>query len=283
MIWLLLVSILWGFSFGLIKTYFAGFPSDALAALRLLLALPLFLPFLNLKKLRSWPIAANLLITGAVQYGLMYLCLFASFQYLKAYEVALMTVFTPLYILGLRCWHLKKAPSWQFWASTVLAIGGAALLFSRNQFPGQWQGVLLMQISNFAFAFGQLQWRSFKVSNPKIRSHEVYGLLYLGGVILTLPITLTRTPWQTMASLESTQWAVLLYLGVMASGLGFFLWNIGATRVRPPALAVMNNLKIPIATAISILLFKENAHWPTFFPAIALLLIGLEISRKSNH
>jgi len=47
----------------------------------------------------------------------------------------------------------------------------------------------------------------------------------------------------------------LLYLGAIASGLAFFLRNLGATRVATGALAVLNNLKVPLTVACSLLFF----------------------------
>ena len=49
MVLLLLVSLLWAFSFGLIKTFLGGVDSAFVAAVRLLLALAVFLPFLRLR------------------------------------------------------------------------------------------------------------------------------------------------------------------------------------------------------------------------------------------
>jgi len=54
---------------------------------------------------------------------------------------------------------------------------------------------------------------------------------------------------------------VLLYLGLLASGVGFFLWNVGATRVEAGILAVFNNVKIPLAVLVSLLFFREHADW----------------------
>ena len=42
-------------------------------------------------------------------------------------------------------------------------------------------------------------------------------------------------------NLDLTQGAVLLWLGIGASGLGYFLWNKGACEVDSGTLAIMNN------------------------------------------
>jgi drug/metabolite transporter (DMT)-like permease len=43
--------------------------------------------------------------------------------------------------------------------------------------------------------------------------------------------------------------------------VGFFLWNVGATRVEAGTLAVFNNVKVPLAVLVSLLLFREHADW----------------------
>jgi drug/metabolite transporter (DMT)-like permease len=62
---------------------------------------------------------------------------------------------------------------------------------------------------------------------------------------------------------------VIFYLGVIASGLGFFWWNLGATRVNTGTLAVMNNAKIPVGIVVSLLFFNESTN------GLKLLLSGL--------
>ncbi|MEI7567206.1 MAG: EamA family transporter, partial [Opitutaceae bacterium] len=68
---LLIVSLLWAFSFGLTKGLTAGLDGNLVAAIRLGLALLIFLPFL---RLRALPLRTGLQLTGigAIQFGLMY-------------------------------------------------------------------------------------------------------------------------------------------------------------------------------------------------------------------
>ena len=79
---LLLVSIIWAFSFGLIKRL-TGFDGAFISAARLGLALLVFLPFLRLRGLATRT-AFALAGIGAVQFGLMYLAYNESFRYLKS-------------------------------------------------------------------------------------------------------------------------------------------------------------------------------------------------------
>jgi drug/metabolite transporter (DMT)-like permease len=68
---------------------------------------------------------------------------------------------------------------------------------------------------------------------------------------------------------------VLLYLGAVPSALGFFFWNWGARKAQPGVLAVANNIKIPLAVAISLVVFREPVSWIRFVPGTAMLVFCL--------
>ena len=55
------------------------------------------------------------------------------------------------------------------------------------------------------------------------------------------------------------QWGILLWLGVGASGLGYFLWNKGATLVTSGVLAIMNNALIPAGLLVNLLIWNHDA------------------------
>jgi drug/metabolite transporter (DMT)-like permease len=272
---LLLVSLLWAFSFGLIKVSFADLPPSVLAFTRLAIALPLFLPFC-ITGWRSISLTAGDLLRlasiGALQYGVMYLCLFAAFAELSGYEVAVLTVTTPLYVVAAHGLLQRRWPPGWFWWTALLAIAGALLIFRPSALPAKLNGIALVQLSNICFAIGQVAYRNWRIRHPHTRDVMVFGWLYLGAVVVTGAVAATAHPLQAWQQLNANQWLALLYLGAVASGLGFFLWNAGAVKVRPATLAVFNNLKIPIAVLVSIMVFGEAAHLPTLLPGIAILV-----------
>src|SRR5688572_21815287 len=94
---LFIVSLIWAFSFGLTKGQLAGLDSAFISAARLLLALLVFLPFLRFRGVNTRT-ALMLTAIGAIQFGVMYLAYNESFRYLQAYEVALFTITTPIFV-----------------------------------------------------------------------------------------------------------------------------------------------------------------------------------------
>lgn len=270
MLQLVAVSLLWAFSFGLIKGRLAGLESGLISAARLGLALLVFLPFVRLNGLRLRTGLAFVTL-GAVQFGVMYLAYNESFRHLQSYEVALLTLTTPV-LVTLLADALERRLRWRALVAAVFAVAGAAFATDHSRgLSGNLLGIGLVQVSNLAFAAGQVWYRRIRVAQPGLRDRDVFGLLYAGAFLLTLPVALVRARGAPI-DVTAVQGWTLLYLGVLASGLGFFLWNVGATRTSPGRLAVMNNAKVPLAVAASLLVFGEKADLSDLSYALALML-----------
>ena len=297
MLYLFLVSLLWAFSFGLIKGELTGLSPASVAFVRLFIAFAVFTPFLRVRNLRPSD-AAKLLLTGAVQYGLMYIAYIQAFQHLQAYEVALFTVFTPIYVTIINDLFVRRLCPVSLTAVILAVAGGIIIKYQELGSSELLHGFLLMQAANLCFAFGQIFYRRTMAVLPRTRpekemppEHEattrgsgkpadlqVFGLLYLGAA-LTAALATLGSDWSAF-ELTLKQGVTLLYLGGIASGLGFFLWNIGARRVSAGSLAVFNNLKIPLGILVSVLLFGETTHWIRLTTGGALMAAALFINAR---
>lgn len=256
MIYLIFVSFVWAFSFGIIKGQLTGLDSGFVSFTRLAISLIVFLPFFRPRNLniKRW---LNLIIIGAVQYGIMYAAYIKAFQYLYAYQVALFTVFTPIYISIINDILTKNFNS-RFHITAALAVLGAGVAIYSDIGDNNFLfGFMLLQISNIAFAAGQIYYKRYMEHNSPLKESEIFALLYLGGVLLTGITSLFTTDYAAL-SLSQSNILALLYLGVIASGLCFFLWNKGALKVNIGTLAVFNNAKVPLGAAASFLFFGES-------------------------
>ena len=277
MFYLITVSLLWAFSFGLIKGRLAGLDSAFISAARLGLALLVFLPFLRLKGV-SLRTAAALAGIGAVQFGLMYLAYNESFRYLPAYEVALFTITTPILVTLLadafdRTFRLRA-----LLAALLAVVGTAVLLFKTEALDGTLKGFALVQLSNLAFALGQVGYKRLRGKQPALRDRDIFALLYAGALAVALVALLMKG--DLSVTLNFSHLVTLLYLGILASGLGFFLWNKGATQVNAGTLAVMNNAKVPLAVACSLIFFGETADLPRLLFSLAVLATAVWLAEK---
>lgn len=253
---LFIVSLVWAFSFGLIKGNLSGVDSTFVAFARLFIALLVFLPFMRLKKL-DIKTALKLGMTGLVQFGLMYIFYLEAFNTLQAYEVALFTIFTPVFVTLIDDAFNRRVNILHLVVAFITIAGTWIIKGEALQSREILAGFLLVQASNLCYAFGQIYYRRVMARHPDLKDHQVFGVLYLGGFLVTAGATLATVPLSTL-TLTTQQGLTLFYLGAIASGLSFFLWNSGARRVNAGTLAVFNDLKIPLAVGVSLLFFGEQ-------------------------
>jgi len=248
--YLAIVSLIWAFSFGLIGNALAGVDSIFVATVRLGIAGLLFLPFLRWSRVPAgshW----KLIGCGAAQFGIMYVCYIKAFQFLPSHLVALFSILTPLYVVLIHDLRQRQFHRKYLYAA-LLSIAGATIIKAKSgSVDSIWFGFGLMQIAGLAFGFGQVYYRDWKRSHPQTPDHQVFALLYIGGFSVAAVAAAFFTDWQ--------QIQVLAYLGIVASGLGFFLWNKGAALSRPGTLAAFNNAVVPLAMACSLFIFGEIA------------------------
>jgi len=277
---LTVVSLIWAFSFGLIKNTLAGVDSNFVAAARLALALLVFIPFLRMRNVPRGT-AIRLAVVGAFQFGFMYIAYQFAFQFLQAYEVALFTIFTPLYVTLVND-VFKRRVNWLHLGTTTLAIIGTAIVKGAGIQTLLLSGFLLVQASNICFAFGQVYYKRVMASHPQVKDASVMALPYLGGVVVTGLAAGFTTDWAALV-LTPLQGLTLVYLGVIASGFCFFLWNASARRVNTGALAIFNDLKIPLAVAVSLIFFGEQTNLPNLLIGGAIILAALWLNERAGR
>jgi len=135
-----------------------------------------------------------LALDGFLQFGIMYIAYTASFNYLKAYEVALFTIFTPIYVTLIDdAFNREFNPN--FLMSALMAVAGTYIIeVGQAVNSGIWWGFLLVQISNLGFAFGQVFYRRLMADEAGLKDRDVFGALYLGAFVGTGIVTLIFTP-----------------------------------------------------------------------------------------
>jgi drug/metabolite transporter (DMT)-like permease len=268
---LLAASLAFAFSFGLIKDHLAGHDPVLVAAVRLALAALAFLPW-TLRHAPPRRLAARAALTGALQFGLMYVLYIAAFRRLPAYGVAFWTIFTPAYVLLLdgRLGRTRRGG-----LAVLLAIAGAATVVWRAADLGDPLGIALVQGSNLCFAAGQVWYRRLAPRGTTLAAEAgMLGWMYLGAAALAAAGVLVPGARGATTFVPGTWW-VLIYLGLVPTAAGFALWNLGAARTNGRTLAVANNLKIPLAVLVSWLVFAEDAAHGRVLAGLALIIVGL--------
>lgn len=278
------VTALWAFSFSLIGVYLAGQVDSYFAVLlRVALAALVFLPFLR-PRLLSARQRLMLMAIGAVQLGVMYIFFYQSFLLLSVPEVLLFTIFTPIYIALLD--DVMFGRFTPFYLLTAgLAVAGAAVIRYDGIDGSFLIGFLVVQGANLCFALGQVAYRRLDAELPaSLPWHNVFGWFFLGALAVALPAFLLVGNPAALPS-SGVQWGVLAWLGLAASGGGYFLWNRGATKVDAGTLAIMNNALVPAGLCVNLLIWNRDADLPRLVLGALIMAFALWLNHwwREHH
>ncbi|MBL4829646.1 MAG: DMT family transporter [Aliivibrio sp.] len=268
------VTLLWAFSFSLIGVYLAGQVDAWFSVLmRVALAAVIFLPFLKLKNI-STSLALKLMAIGGIQLGLMYCFYYQSFLLLSVPEVLMFTIFTPIYITIIYDLLKGRFTPW-YLVTAIIAVAGAAVMKYANINENFLTGFFVVQGANLCFAIGQVSYKFIMEKEPQqLPQHTVFGLFYIGALIVA---SVAFMLFGNIEKLPTTnlQWGILTYLGLIASGLGYFVWNKGACLVNAGALAAMNNALVPAGLIVNILIWNREVDIPRLVIGGSIILFSL--------
>jgi carboxylate/amino acid/amine transporter len=276
-VYLILTTIIWSFSFSLIGVYLAGYVDVYVSVwVRVALAALVFLPFLRLRAISKTD-AFKLMGIGGIQLGLMYIFYYQSFLLLSVPEVLFSTVFTPMYVTLIYD-ALKRCFNPRYLISAAVAVIGAMIIRYDNLTGDYLLGFLVVQCSNLCFAFGQVSYKHFKESRSTVAQRDVFGWFYLGALIV---VSIGWAIWgQAEFPRDPVRIGILLWLGVGASGLGYFLWNRGASRVDSGYLSIMNNMLIPAGLLVNVTVWNRNEDLVRLALGGAVILLALLLHKK---
>lgn len=274
--YLFAVTLLWAFSFSLIGVYLAGQVDAWFSVLiRISLATLVFLPFLRFNMVPT-KIRLKLMGIGAVQLGLMYVFYYHSFLYLSVPEVLLFTVMTPIYVTLLNDAFDRKF-NVSFLCTAIIATAGAIAIRYQGIDANFITGFFIVQAANLCFATGQVTYKRL-IQDSQLDQKTIFGWFFIGALIVA---SLCYLAFGNPEKLPTTglQWGILIYLGIVASGLGYFAWNMGATKVNVGALAIMNNLLIPAGILVNLVIWNRDADILRLSLGAAIILFSLLLNQ----
>lgn len=276
--YLIFVTVLWAFSFSLIGEFLAGRVDSYFAVLvRVALASLVFLPFTKFRNV-AWDLKFKIMGIGVVQIGLMYMFFYNSFLYLSVPEVVLFTIFTPIYVT-----LIYDAFKFQFRIlyvlSAAVAVFGAYIIRYHQINEGFIIGFLMVQGANFCFALGQSAYKKVMETYKDIDQKEVFGYFHFGALAVAVIAFIFFGNFAKISP-SGTQIGVLLWLGIVASGAGYFLWNKGATLVDAGVLAIMNNALVPAGLIVNLVIWEKPTNYLLLALGSSVILFSLWLHEK---
>ncbi len=109
--------------------------------------------------------------------------------------------------------------------------------------------------------------------------HSAFSWFYLGAFVVAVIAWFALGNPQKLPT-TGLQWGILVWLGVVASGLGYFMWNYGATQVDAGTLGIMNNMHVPAGLLVNLAIWQQQPHWPSFIIGGAVIVASLWVHRR---
>uniref|UniRef100_UPI003FA2A0E4 EamA family transporter n=1 Tax=Sulfurospirillum cavolei TaxID=366522 RepID=UPI003FA2A0E4 len=157
---------------------------------------------------------------------------------------------------------------------TGMADLGAYIIRYQNVDSEFITGFLMVQGANICFALGQSAYKKVMESNPNIIHRDVFGYFYFGALLVGI-VAFALLSDHSKLSPTLLQWSVLLWLGIVASGIGYFLWNKGACDVDAGVLGIMNNALVPAGLMMNLLLWKTPVDYVSLSIGSGIILFSL--------
>ncbi len=288
---LLLMVIIWGSNFSVIKLALREFPEATFNALRLVLASAVFLVAIAVMRARAragrrppeppltgaeWRLVCLLGLLGTVLYQLLFL---AGIARTSVANSALIFGSTPVAvaIMASIAGH-DRLPAVR-WAGAALSFAGIYTLVGRRA------ELSTSTLAGDALIFGgMLCWSLYSVlAQPLLKRHSplvITGLAMTTGTVVYLmfaAVPMLRTNWETISA---TSWVLMASSSLLALAFSYMVWYTAVQRIGSSRTAIYSNLTPIVAMIVAAVWLGEQITRPQILGA-ALILSGIAITRLS--
>ncbi len=242
------VPIIWGLGFTFSKVAVTEFPPILLMALRFSVTAALLVWFVPVPRHLFRQIFWIALVSATLQYGLT----FYGLKMLDASTAALVVQLEVPFLALLGAIFLKETVGARRVIGIIIAFVGVAIISGEPRLAGNHLGILLVASGAFTWAAGQIMIRKLGT---------------VGGFMLIAWVAMFATPQLFIASLviegnpvahilaaSWKVWAVVLYLGIVMTALGYGIWynligRLPVNRVGPfllllPVVAIVGSVTL---------------------------------------
>ncbi|RYF24741.1 MAG: DMT family transporter [Comamonadaceae bacterium] len=272
---LVLLTLVWGLNWPVMKLGVTGFPPLTFRALSLGLGLPLLaaalvglrVPF-AVPRAYWLPLAGLGLANMVVWHVLAILAI----PELSSGRAAILGYTMPIFsaLLGAACFGERLAP--RAWAGVAAAAGGVMLLLwhELSALGGRPFGVLLMLSAAAGWALGTQLLRRSAIPLPTL-TLSFWMTVQTLAVLIVLSVLFERERW---VAPTPAVWGAVLYNAVLAFGFAQPAWFYLA-RGLPPVASTLSVMFIPVLGVLSgALWLAERLHWQDG-AAVALMVVAI--------
>ena len=279
---LLLMILIWGSNFSIVKVALRDFPEIAFNAMRMIVGSIVFISVIQFSRDEARPKLTprdwrELTFLGAIGTFLYQLCFVAGVGRTSVGNSSLIIGISPvaIAIMSALAGHERIKP--MRWVGVFLALLGLYLVVGHglDLSGATWRGDALMMA-------GMICWALFSVaSQPILKRHSpliVIGLAFsIGGAlyVITLLPWLWRVDWRSVSGFS---WMLMLASALLSLNLSYWIWYTGLKKLGGSRTSVYSYLTPIVAMIVAAIWLGEPISANQIMGAMAIFA-GLVITR----
>ncbi len=279
---LLLTVIIWGWSFVATKICLEYLSPVETIGLRLLVGIPTLLVLLKLRKVRlNLNYRNQNLSLAALIIAAHFIIQSTGLKYTSATNTGWIIALIPLIVAVLAFFILKEHIGRKLLIGILIASLGVLLLISKGnpsnlgwlRSGGDW----LILVSAHTWAIYTI------VTRDLSRSRDPLGLtfsLILPAAIIFLSIMILTSDWSRIINLPAKILAAVVFLGILATALAHWFWQIGVSKLGAARAGVYLYLEPVATTALAVPYLHESYGLLTAIGGFLVLFGVWYASRK---
>lgn len=264
------LCVIWGLNWVVMKQANQFFPPVAFVTSRFILGAAVLLALNYLMKIpipkrRYWK---WIVLSGILQIAVNNAAVQTGMQFLGAGFAAILNYSMPLWVAIMAHFFLDEKLTKRKVAGIVLSMVGLAALLNVSS-NGSWEAIFLTLIGAAAWAVSSIIIK-LKLQDCNMLQYTTWQMV-AGAIVLIM--------YTAMFEQVTIQWGwlavgCLLYNGVLASALAFFLWSYVLAHMEAGK-ASISVLAVPIIGVLAgMILLNEPMYWNTAI-GMALILSGI--------
>src|SRR4051812_10924314 len=268
-----MVPLLWGYQFVVIKVGIVEFPPLFFLGLRFLAMALLLVPFVKKPARQELsPVAAISIFLGGLNFGLFYVGLGLGSGSISAVAYQLATPFTVLLAWPL----LAERPSLTTSAGVGLAFAGVVVLAAAPGLSANALPLLLVVAAAFAFAVSNVLTKRFGPFDPLMLMG--WSSLFTVPQVMVMSLLLEHGQLASLVTADGRGWLALAYTIFIGGIVGFGLWFWLIARCSMGRVAPFG-LLLPVFAVISSVLFLGDRMTPMLIVGGLLAISGVAITQ----
>jgi O-acetylserine/cysteine efflux transporter len=271
-----LVPLLWGLQFVVIKVGLTAFPPLFFVALRFAAVAIILLPFVGRPTRREiGPMIAISVFFGGLNFALFFVGLGQGLASISAVAYQLSIPFTVLL-----AWpFLRERPSTRVIVGVALAFGGVALTVAAPGIAVKIVPTLLVIAAGFAWAVGSVMTKRYGPFEPL--KLVTWMSLFTAPQVMAVSIAIEHDQLASLQTAGLTAWLAFAYTVVFGAVVGWGLWfwliaRCSMARVAPFALLQT------IFAVIAGVVFLHEPLTPALVAGAVICIAGVAISQSGS-